>query len=101
VLTNRATTRSYNWYPEYTTAAAQMSLVTFCAQTHDLSRYALPFVHRFRISALFCAVALLFCELVSRPYANIGICDDGPYILVTQKLAATGHIVFNGWSGPC
>jgi hypothetical protein len=42
---------------------------------------------------------LLFCELVSRPYANIGICDDGPYILVTQKLAATGHIVFNGWSG--
>ena len=58
-----------------------------------------PFVHRFRIAALFCAIALLVCELVSRPYANTGICDDGPYILVAQKLAATGHIVFNGWSG--
>ncbi len=59
----------------------------------------MSFVQRFRISALFCAIALLVCELVSRPYANSGICDDGPYILITQKLAATGHIFFNGWSG--
>jgi hypothetical protein len=48
--------------------------------------------------ALFCALAVLVCELISRPYANMGICDDGPYILVTQKLANTGHIVYNGWS---
>ncbi len=41
---------------------------------------------------------MLICELIARPYANMGICDDGPYILVAQKLAATGHIVFNGWS---
>jgi hypothetical protein len=41
---------------------------------------------------------VLVCELIARPYANMGICDDGPYILVTQKLAATGHIVYNGWS---
>jgi hypothetical protein len=27
----------------------------------------------------------------------MGICDDGPYILIAQKLAATGHLVYNGW----
>ena len=57
-------------------------------------------IRRFRIPALFCALAVLLCELISRPYANINmdIGDDGPYILITQKLAATGHIVYNGWS---
>jgi hypothetical protein len=55
-------------------------------------------VRRYRIPALFCALAVLVCELISRPYANMGISDDGPYILVTQHLAATGHIVYNGWS---
>lgn len=53
---------------------------------------------RYRIPALFCALAVLVCELISRPYANMGICDDGPYILVAQRLADTGHIVYNGWS---
>jgi hypothetical protein len=28
----------------------------------------------------------------------MGICDDGPYILVAKNLAATGHIHYNGWS---
>lgn len=55
-------------------------------------------VRRYRAPALFCALAVLVCELISRPYTEMGICDDGPYILVAQKLAATGHIVFNGWS---
>ncbi len=41
---------------------------------------------------------MLVCELIARPYANMGICDDGPYILVAQHLATTGHIVYNGWS---
>ena len=27
----------------------------------------------------------------------MGICDDGPYILIAQKLAVTGHVVYNGW----
>src|ERR1017187_4220937 len=27
----------------------------------------------------------------------MGIDDDQPYILMAQKLAATGHIVYNGW----
>jgi hypothetical protein len=58
----------------------------------------LQLIRRYRIPALFCAFAVLVCELISRPYANMGIGDDGPYILVAQKLAATGHIVYNGWS---
>ncbi len=41
---------------------------------------------------------MIVCELIGRPYASMGIGDDGPYILVTKNLAATGHIVYNGWS---
>ncbi len=52
---------------------------------------------RFRFPAIFCALAVLVCELISRPFANMGICDDGPYIRIAQALAATGHIVYNGW----
>jgi hypothetical protein len=55
-------------------------------------------VRRYRILALFCALAVLLCELIAYPFTTMGICDDGPYILVAQKLAATGHIVYNGWS---
>jgi hypothetical protein len=58
----------------------------------------LQLCQRFRIPAIFCALAVLVCELISRPFANMGICDDGPYIRVAQKLAATGHIFYNGWS---
>ena len=54
-------------------------------------------VRKFRVPALFCALAVLVCELISRPYANMGISDDGPYILMTRTLADTGHIVYNGW----
>jgi hypothetical protein len=28
----------------------------------------------------------------------MGICDDWSYILSAQKLAATGHVVYNGWA---
>jgi hypothetical protein len=55
------------------------------------------FIRRLHIPALFCALAVLICELISRPFAEMGISDDGPYVLVAQKLASTGHIVFNGW----
>ena len=55
-------------------------------------------IRRFRVPAILCAVSVLVCEFLSRPYVNMGICDDGPYILVAKKLATTGHIVFNGWS---
>ncbi|MGC9198734.1 MAG: ArnT family glycosyltransferase [Acidobacteriaceae bacterium] len=57
-------------------------------------------VRRFRIPALLCSLAVLLCELISRPYAETGICDDGPYILMARHLADTGHIVFNGWAAP-
>jgi hypothetical protein len=45
-------------------------------------------------------LAVLLCELVSRPHAEMGIGDDWPYILMAQKLAATGHVVYNGWAAP-
>ncbi len=57
-------------------------------------------VRRFRLPALFCALAVLFCALISRPYAETGVSDDGTYILVAQTLAKTGHIRYNGWETP-
>jgi hypothetical protein len=57
----------------------------------------LQLVRRLRISALFCALAVLICELIAYPYTNMGICDDGPYILMAHILGNTGHIVYNGW----
>jgi hypothetical protein len=58
----------------------------------------LHLVRRFRIPAFFCALAVLVCEVVALPYANMGVGDDGPYVLMTRHLADTGHIVFNGWA---
>jgi hypothetical protein len=60
----------------------------------------LQLVRRLRIPALFCSLAVLVCELVSRPYASMGICDDWPYILMARKLLATGHFAYNGWAAP-
>ena len=57
-------------------------------------------VRRVPIPALFCALAVLLCELVSRPYAEMGISDDWSYIRTAQVLAATGHIAYNGWGAP-
>ncbi len=57
-------------------------------------------VRRFRIPAFLCALAVLLCDLISHPYVNIGVSDDGPYILMAQKLAATGHVLYNGWGAP-
>ncbi len=54
---------------------------------------------RFRIPAIFCALAVLLCALTSRPYAEMGISDDGTYIPIAQHLAETGHVVYNGWGG--
>jgi len=61
---------------------------------------SLQLARRFRIPALVCALAVLVCELVSQPYANMGVCDDWPYILMAQKLATTGHFAYNGWAAP-
>jgi hypothetical protein len=43
---------------------------------------------------------VLVCELIASPYANMGVCDDGPYILMARTLATTGHILYNGWGAP-
>jgi hypothetical protein len=60
----------------------------------------LQLIRRCRIPALFCALAVLLCDLISRPYTTIGIADDGPYVLMARTLASTGHIVYNGWGAP-
>jgi hypothetical protein len=57
----------------------------------------LHFIRRYRIPALICALAVLLCELIAHPVADMSLCDDGPYILVARTLASTGHIVYNGW----
>ena len=54
-------------------------------------------VHKFRLPALLCAFAVLICSLISKPFAGMGIADDGPYTLTALKLAATGHVAYNGW----
>jgi hypothetical protein len=41
--------------------------------------------------------ALVF-ELISRPFADMGVCDDGPYVLMAHNLATTGHVSYNGWA---
>ncbi len=55
-------------------------------------------VGRFRLPALLCALAVFVCVLISRPYAGMGVSDDGTYILMAQHLAATGRIAYNGWA---
>jgi hypothetical protein len=57
----------------------------------------LQLCRKFRIPALFCALAVLACELIARPFTTMGVVDDGPYILMTRNLASTGHLVYNGW----
>jgi hypothetical protein len=60
----------------------------------------LQFARGVRLPAIFCALAVLLCALISRPYANMGISDDGPYVLMAQHLANTGHFAYNGWAAP-
>jgi hypothetical protein len=57
-------------------------------------------LRRLRIPAIVCALSVLLCELIAHPFANMSICDDGPYILMVQHLAATGHIAYNAWAAP-
>jgi hypothetical protein len=59
----------------------------------------LQFARR-RLPAIFCVLAVLLCELLARPFTTMSVCDDGPYILMAQHLATTGHIVYNGWAAP-
>ncbi len=47
-----------------------------------------------------CALAVLFCELLAKPFANMGVMDDGAYVPIARALAATGHIAYTGWATP-
>ena len=67
---------------------------------NDLAGDSLPLTQRLRLSAVFCALAVLLSALISRPYAEMGICDDGPYVFMAHTLATTGHIVYSGWGAP-
>jgi hypothetical protein len=60
----------------------------------------LHLIRRFRIHAIFCALAVLLCELISHPFAEMGISDDGPYVVMVHTLATTGHILYTGWAAP-
>jgi hypothetical protein len=49
-------------------------------------------LYKFRAPALLCAIAVVLCELIARPFAEMGIADDFSYIRTTQKLAETAHL---------
>ncbi len=78
----------------------QLIIASTDAPNHNLAGGPLQLIRRLRISAIFCALAVLVCELIARPYANMSLCDDGPYILMAHNLATTGHIAYNGWAAP-
>lgn len=50
------------------------------------------------LPTLLCALVLPVCALFVRPFVEMGIVDDWSYIRSAQVLAATGHIVYNGWA---
>jgi hypothetical protein len=50
------------------------------------------------LSALACSAAFLFCELLSRCWAEMGINDDWSYIYSALRLAETGHVHYVGWA---
>lgn len=56
----------------------------------------MPLASRFRLPAISCAVAVLACELISRPFAEMGISDDLAYVVSAHTLATTGHIHYVG-----
>jgi Dolichyl-phosphate-mannose-protein mannosyltransferase len=55
-------------------------------------------ISRFRMPAVLCAITFTLCEAVSRPYAEMGVCDDWSYIRTAHLLAQTGHIHYIGWA---
>jgi len=57
----------------------------------------MTFGRKFRIQAVFCAFAVVVCELISLPFTTMNICDDGIYIHMARIFADTGHIVYPGW----
>lgn len=52
------------------------------------------------LPSIMCVLTVVFCYLVVRPYAEIGVDDEWAYIKSAQVLAQTGHIAYNGWVNP-
>jgi hypothetical protein len=48
--------------------------------------------------AILCATIFALCEVLSRPYAEMGVSDDWSYVRTAQLLEETGHIHYNGWA---
>ena len=55
-------------------------------------------IYKLRVPAIFCALSVLVCSLISRPFVSMGLNDDAPYVVMAQTLANTGHIAYNGWA---
>src|SRR5271170_6948710 len=53
---------------------------------------------RFRMPAVFCAIIFVLCEAISRPFAEMGVCDEWSFVRTAQLLAQTGHVRYNGWA---
>jgi len=56
------------------------------------------FMSRFRMPAVFCAIIFVLCEAISRPFAEMGVCDEWSFVRTAQLLAQTGHVRYNGWA---
>lgn len=59
----------------------------------------IKFFHK-KYRALFCALLLILCVLLSRPFVEMGMSDDWSYIWSAKVLAQTGHIAYFGWAAP-
>jgi hypothetical protein len=45
-----------------------------------------------------CSLFVLICNLIVRPFFEMGCVDDWSYIKTAQIFADTGHFVYNNWS---
>ncbi|MGF7183664.1 hypothetical protein [Tunturiibacter psychrotolerans] len=45
-----------------------------------------------------CSLFVFLCNLVARPFFEMGCVDDWSYIKTAQIFAGTGHFVYNNWS---
>lgn len=53
-----------------------------------------------RLPAITCALSLLVCLALIRPWLDMGVHDEPSYVRTAQLLAQTGHVIYNGWAGP-
>jgi hypothetical protein len=63
-----------------------------------IQRFSVNPTWKSRLLGLVCVLVFLLCVFVTQPVAEIGMNDDWSYIKTAQLLAATGHIVYNGWA---